>query len=223
MSLKERLISAKESGIIAEFKRKSPSRGIINNKADLIKTTTGYVKAGASALSVLTDNKYFAGSNIDLIEARKYNKCPILRKDFIIDEYQVIEAKSIGADVILLIAAILTKEKADRLTKTAHLLGLEVLTEMHKQEEIKNVSENSDLIGVNNRNLDNFDVDIYKSIFLSEKISSNIVKISESGISDPDIIKKLKTYGFRGFLIGENFMKTENPSKSCEKFIKKLL
>ena len=222
VSLKEHIKREDKSGIIAEFKRKSPSKGIINEFADVKQVTTGYVQAGVSALSVLTDSAFFGGSYNDLAEARKVNSCPILRKDFIIDEHQVIGAKSIGSDAILLIAAILDKKRVKKLAEFAHSLNMEVLLEIHNEKELAVLNENIDLIGVNNRNLKDFSVDINTSIQLSELIPDDFVKISESGISSPSSIIKLKKYGFQGFLIGENFMKTDNPAKACKKFVHEL-
>ncbi|MEN8122688.1 MAG: indole-3-glycerol phosphate synthase TrpC [Bacteroidota bacterium] len=219
ISLKEQIIREDKSGIIAEFKRKSPSKGLINGNANVKQVTTGYVQAGVSALSVLTDSEFFGGSYNDLAEARKHNNCPILRKDFIIDEYQIIGAKSIGADAILLIASILDKKKVKLLAEFAHSLNLEVLLEVHNKKELEVLSENIDLVGVNNRNLKDFSVDIDTSIKLSELIPSEYIKVSESGISDPKSIIELKKYGYQGFLIGENFMKTKDPARACEKFI----
>jgi len=221
-SLKEYIIREDKSGIIAEFKRKSPSKGLINELADVEQVTTGYVQAGVSALSVLTDSKFFGGSYNDLAEARKHNNCPILRKDFIIDEYQIIGAKSIGADAILLIAAILDKAQVKRLSEFAHSLQLEVLLEVHNKKELNVLNKNIDLVGVNNRNLKDFSVDINTSIQLSGLISDEFVKVSESGISKPESILKLRKHGYQGFLIGENFMKTKTPGIACKNFIKKL-
>ncbi len=222
VSLKKYIKREDKSGIIAEFKRKSPSKGVINEFAEVERTTVGYMQAGASALSVLTDTYFFGGSNKDLSTARKFNFCPILRKDFIIDEYQIVEAKSIGADAILLIAAILDKEKINQLAKFAHGLQLEVLLEIHNEKELVVLNENIDLVGVNNRNLKDFSVDINTSIKLSGLIPDEFVKVSESGISSPESIMELKSYGFQGFLIGENFMKTGNPAKACKNFITEL-
>lgn len=222
ISLKKYLLREDKSGIIAEFKRKSPSKGMINQYADIEQVTIGYMQAGASALSILTDKKYFGGCNEELTEARKLNYCPILRKDFIVDEYQIVEAKSIGADAILLIAAALEKDKLKSLAKFAKTFGLEVLMEVHNEKEIDKANESVDIIGVNNRNLNDFTVDINTSVELSEKIPEGFVKISESGISSPEAIKKLKTVGFQGFLIGELFMKTSRPEKACLDFIRKL-
>ena len=208
-----------KSGIIAEFKRKSPSKGMINEYANVEKVSIGYMQAGASALSVLTDNKFFGGKNEDLITARKFNFCPILRKDFTVSEYQIIEAKSIGADAILLIAAVLTKEEIKQFTTVAHQLGLEVLLEVHTQEELEKYIPEIKLVGINNRNLKTFDVDFDNSIRLAQQLPSATVKIAESGISDPKNIVELKKHGFEGFLIGENFMKKADPGRACKKFI----
>jgi len=222
VSMTESIVNPAKSGIIAEFKRRSPSKGLINNTADVEQTTIGYIEAGASALSVLTDEQFFGGSSADLFTARKVNSAPILRKDFTIDGYQIIEAKSIGADAILLIAAILDKQKVKDFSALAHRLGLQVLLEIHNAEELSVLSENIDLIGVNNRNLKDFSVNIQTSINLSEKIPPEFVKISESGISKAENIIELKKYGYKGFLMGENFMKAQNPAKACSQFIVQL-
>jgi indole-3-glycerol phosphate synthase len=211
------------TGIIAEFKRKSPSKGVINAYAPVERTTIGYMQAGASALSVLTDKPSFGGSNEDLTLARKYNFCPIIRKDFTIDEYQIIEAKSIGADAILLIAAILTPEDAEQLCSFAHSLGMEVLLEVHDEAELKMHREvGADLIGVNNRNLKTFEVSIDTSKRLASLIPDSVVKVSESGISDPRTIVELRKYGYEGFLMGENFMKHSHPEKAAREFVREL-
>lgn len=206
-------------GIIAEFKRKSPSKGIINKDADIIEISKGYMKAGATALSVLTDTYYFMGKNDDLTAARKHNDCPILRKDFTIDEYQVIEAKSIGADAILLIAAILTRDEIKKFTDLAHSLNLEVLLEIHDAGELIKMYDEVDLVGINNRNLKTFKVSLDHSVELSRKLPSGIIKIAESGISDPASIIKLHACGFKGFLIGESFMRAASPALECRKYI----
>ncbi len=211
------------SGIIAEFKRKSPSQGIINDSVSIGEITTGYFRAGASALSVLTDHDFFGGTAEDLKTARDLNSCPILRKDFIVDEYQVIEAKSIGADVVLLIAAVLKPVEIKNLTSFARSLDLEVLLEVHNEEElVQNLESNAHIIGVNNRNLKTFEVSIDTSRHLSEKIPSHFIKISESGIDAPDIIHELRDFGYRGFLMGQNFMKHKHPDKACFDFIQQL-
>jgi indole-3-glycerol phosphate synthase len=223
LSLTEYVRRRDKSGIIAEFKRQSPSKGIINGNASLERITRGYVNAGASALSVLTDQQFFGGSDQDLLFARKNNDCPILRKDFTIDKYQVLEAKSLGADAILLIAAVLTPAESQEFTAFAHGLGLEVLLEVHNEEELmNNLDAGADLIGVNNRDLKTFTVSTDVSKRLASLIPSGIVKVSESGISTPEAIVELKGYGFEGFLIGENFMKHNHPEAAAMDFIQRL-
>lgn len=220
VSLKKYLQRPDKSGVIAEIKRKSPSKGTINKHVSVEKTSIGYMQAGASALSVLTDYQFFGGTNEDLKTARKFNFCPILRKEFIIDEYQIIEAKSIGADAILLIAAALQSSRLKQLAAFARSLGLEVLMEVHGLDELnENLHEEVDLIGVNNRNLKTFEVSIDTSRNLSAAIPSEYVKVAESGISSPETIVDLKQFGFEGFLIGETFMKHSRPELACRKFI----
>ncbi|MEQ8903998.1 indole-3-glycerol phosphate synthase TrpC [Ekhidna sp.] len=223
VSLKKYLQREDKSGIIAEIKRKSPSKGIINAHVSVERTSIGYMQAGASGLSVLTDKDYFGGSPEDLKVARAFNFCPILRKDFMIDEYQVIEAKSFGADVILLIAAVLDKKEIEKLGKLAQGLGMEVLLEVHNEEELnRSITNKVDLIGVNNRNLKTFETNVQTSLDLGKKIPSDFVKVSESGLADPEIIKELKKEGFEGFLMGETFMKNGRPEKAAKEFIKRL-
>jgi indole-3-glycerol phosphate synthase len=222
-SIKDFVRRQDRSGIIAEFKRRSPSKGVINAEASVVQTTKGYVAAGASALSVLTDQEFFGGSNEDLSLARRNNSCPILRKDFTIDEYQIVEAKSIGADAILLIAAVLDAATSKKLVSFAHSLGLEVLLEVHDEEELLlNLDAGADLIGVNNRNLKTFVVSTEVSKKLAARIPDGVVRVSESGISSPETIAELRTYGYEGFLIGENFMKNSRPEISASEFIKEL-
>lgn len=221
LSLKESLEKGNRTGIIAEFKRRSPSKGIINDGADVIDVTTAYTENGASALSVLTDENFFGGSNEDLIEAR-INDIPILRKDFIIDEYQLIEAKSIGADVILLIAACLTPKEVKSLASFAKGLGLEVLLELHDESELAHVCDDTDLVGINNRNLKTFEVNIEQSLLMAEKIPNDKIKIAESGISSVDDIMLFKENGFKGFLIGELFMKEADPTIAFAEFVNTL-
>lgn len=217
-------LKASKSGIIAEYKRRSPSRSVINDTATIDKVAHAYEIAGVSGMSVLTDEKYFGGSLHDLSEARSHCNLPLLRKEFIIDEYQIVEAKSKGADVILLIAAILTKEKIKQLSECAKTLQLDVLLEVHNEQELAySLMPGIDMIGVNNRNLKTFEVDIATSLKLSSFIPDDFVKVSESGINAPETIKELRSYGFQGFLIGEHFMKTEDPGQSADKFIKQLL
>lgn len=207
-------------GIIAEIKRSSPSTGIINDQIDVEKLSIAYMQAGASALSVLTDNKYFGGSNRDLEIARKFNYCPILRKDFIIDEYQIIEAKSIGADCILLIAACLAPAQCQSLAQLAKSLNLEVLLEVSTKEEIdSHANPFIDLIGVNNRDLNNFTTDTHNSKRLYEFLPKELVKISESGINNAQQIRELKDLGYNGFLMGGFFMKQGEPGKACRTII----
>lgn len=219
VSMVEYIQRSDKVGIIAEFKRKSPSKGVINANAKVEKTSIGYMQAGASGLSVLTDHKFFGGSSEDLMEARKFNFCPILRKDFIIDEYQVVEAKSIGADLILLIARILDKEQVKSLSRIAKELGMEVLFEVHDVQELDKLCPEIDIVGVNNRNLKTFETDIKTSKDLSEKIPDEFLKISESGIHDAGTVLELKEYGFEGFLVGERFMATARPEQACREFI----
>ncbi|HEY1023536.1 MAG TPA: indole-3-glycerol phosphate synthase TrpC [Sphingobacteriaceae bacterium] len=222
-SLRQFILDPDKTGIIAEFKRKSPSKGMINNLASVSEVTSGYAEAGASALSVLTDTSFFDGFNRDLEEARKVNRLPILRKDFTLDEFQVLEAKSLGADVILLIAAILTPEKIKQLARTARAVGLNVLLEVHSKEELdRSLCDELDAVGVNNRNLADFSVSLDHSYDLVNLIPDQFLKISESGISDPKIINLLKQAGFNGFLIGENFMKEQHPGKAMKDFVNEL-
>jgi indole-3-glycerol phosphate synthase len=220
LSLSHYISRPDKSGIIAEFKRKSPSKQNINLYANPEEVTIGYMQAGASALSILTDSKYFGGSNQDLITARDFNYCPILRKDFTIDQYQIYEAKSIGADAILLIAEILTKDEVKTFTNTAHSLGMEVLLELHNEYQLTKYNSEIDLIGINNRDLRTFEVDFQKSINLIHNLPTEKVKIAESGISSIEDIQILKQSGFDGFLIGELFMKHAKPELACRDFIK---
>jgi len=222
ISMKEYVKRYDKSGIIAEFKRKSPSKGDINKYASPEKVSISYMQSGASAISVLTDEEFFGGSNEDLRIVRKYNYCPILRKEFIISEYQIIEAKSIGADAILLIASILSKEEISRFVKLAKSLGMEILFEVHDKDEIVKYLDEIDLIGVNNRNLKTFNTDYKYSIEMFRHLPSDVVKISESGINDPKIVKELKSCGYDGFLIGEYFMASGDPGESCGRFVREV-
>lgn len=211
------------SGIIAEIKRKSPSKGVINPHVSVERTSIGYMQAGASALSVLTDTNFFGGSNDDLMTARKFNFCPILRKDFTIDEYQIVEAKSIGADAILLIAAALPPARVKELAAFAHSFGLEVLLEVHNEDELNaNLDAQADLIGVNNRNLKTFELSVEISKQLAKRIPDTVVKVSESGIESVATILELKTYGYEGFLMGQNFMQHSRPEIAAKEFIDEL-
>jgi indole-3-glycerol phosphate synthase len=218
-SLRERLAVSRAGAIIAEFKRKSPSRGDINANADPVEVSRGYVQAGAGGLSVLTDEKYFAGSREDLVRVRQANLCPILRKDFIMEEYQVLEAKAWGADVILLIAVVLEKDRVRELSSLARSMGLEVLLEIHRESELGVLNEKIDMVGVNNRDLKALVTDVNTSIELAARIPADFVKISESGIADPGTILSLQACGYRGFLIGEYFMQHADPARACRELI----
>lgn len=215
-------ISKNSIGIIAEFKRESPSKGLLNTYNLPVKTVIiGYKKAGVIGISVLTDFPSFKGKEQDLINTRQIVNIPLLYKDIIIDEYQVLLAKAIGTDVILLIAEILSKKKIRTLIQTAKSLGLEILMELHSNKELYKINEEMILIGVNNRDLRSFSVHLEYSIELSKKITDQL-KISESGIYDSNQITFLHKNGFNGFLIGENFMRTEDPGSCCERLIKKI-
>ncbi|NNK30680.1 MAG: indole-3-glycerol phosphate synthase TrpC [Flavobacteriaceae bacterium] len=212
-----------DTGIIAEHKRRSPSRAVINNSLDIYKVAHGYQKAGACGMSVLTDGKYFGGSLDDLILARSVVDLPLLRKDFTIDEYQIIEAKAYGADVILLIAAVLDPGEIKKFSELANSLGMEVLLEVHNLAELKSsIIPGIEMLGVNNRNLKTFEVDLETSRSLSGHIPDGMLKVSESGISNPEAIRNLQGYGYQGFLVGEHFMKNEDPGRSAEEFLKNI-
>ncbi len=221
-SLKEFVCNEKLSGIIAEFKRKSPSKGIINQTSDVKSVTKAYVEAGVSALSILTNEFYFGGKIDDILLARSVNHVPILRKEFIVDEFQIIESKAIGADAILLISAALSSKEIFNFAKLAKSLNLEVLLEIHEESELNSLNQYVDLVGVNNRNLKTFETNIGISKDLSAKIPSDFVKISESGLHEANHLVELQQFGFQGFLIGENFMKSSNPGLACANFIKQL-
>jgi indole-3-glycerol phosphate synthase len=222
-SFKDFLLAPDRTGIIAEFKRKSPSKGIINDDALVKDVTKDYAAAGASACSVLTDYGFFMGRKMDVTRARRATNIPILRKDFMIDEYQVIEAKALGADIILLIAAILAPAEIKNLASLAKSLDLNVLLEVHNLEELeRSIDTNLDAIGVNNRNLADFTVSVENSYKLVDHIPNDFMKISESAISDTETIKQLKAVGFNGFLIGENFMKQQDPGATMREFVKGL-
>lgn len=223
ISLAKNLKNSK-SGIIAEHKRRSPSKSVINNSLSVQDVAQGYENAGVCGMSVLTDGKYFGGSLDDLLTARASCNLPLLRKEFIIDEYQILEAKAYGADVILLIASILTRNEIKQFSEFAKRLDLDVLLEVHNEEELhKSIMPSLDMLGVNNRNLKTFEVSLETSKNLSSIIPDDFVKVSESGISTVEAIKELQPYGYQGFLIGENFMKTDNPGESAKEFIKGLL
>lgn len=219
-----KLIKNSPVGIIAEHKRRSPSKEIINNNHSVEDVTIGYQNAGACGISVLTDGKYFGGSLDDLLLAKASVNIPLLRKEFVVDEYQILEAKAYGADVILLIAAVLTRAEIKHLSEFAQSLGLEVLLEVHNLEELETaIMPSLDMIGVNNRNLKTFEVNLDFSIELADKIPDEFVKVSESGISTIEAVKELQKFGYQGFLMGEHFMKTENPGITTKNFIQKLL
>ncbi|MCP9752478.1 indole-3-glycerol phosphate synthase TrpC [Ferruginibacter sp. HRS2-29] len=221
ISLKNNLLEEGATGIIAEFKRRSPSKGYIHQFADVAKVTGDYTVHGASGLSVLTDHHFFGGSTEDLAVARN-NHIPILRKDFMIDPYQVLAAKAMGADVILLIAACLTKQEVRSLAGTAKQLGMQVLLELHEEEELEHLCEEIDMVGINNRSLKSFKVDINRSLQLAEALPSGMIKIAESGIDDPATIRIFREAGYKGFLIGEHFMKEQDPGAAFERFVKNI-
>lgn len=220
-SLKKFLLDPQRTGIIAEYKKKSPSKGIINNTATIESVTAAYDKFGASAISVLTDTPSFGGSAEDLKQAR-FNGLPLLRKDFILDAYQVMETKAMGADIVLLIAACLKPEETHGLAKKAHELGLEVLLEIHTENELMHVCEEVDVVGINNRDLKTFSVDIERSIRLAEKLPIDKLRIAESGIRNVETIIQMKKAGFHGFLIGEEFMKAPDPAIAFASFVHQL-
>lgn len=220
-SLQAFLTDPARTGIIAEFKRRSPSKGVINDRSTVEEVTRGYAEAGASCLSVLTDEPSFGGSSEDLLAAR-VNKIPILRKEFIVDEYQIVEARAIGADVILLIAACLPPEEVCRLAKFARSLGLDVLLEIHGEDELGHICGATPIVGVNNRDLKTFTVDIERSIRLIERIPKNKLLVAESGIDNVETIWRMKDAGFHGFLIGERFMKEQNPAVAFASFVEQL-
>ena len=217
-SMKKYLLDSRKTGIIAEFKKRSPSKGIINDIASVESVTSAYERYGASVISVLTDEPSFGGSSEDLRSAR-FNNLPILRKDFIIDAYQIVESRAMGADVILLIAACLRPDETKKLAETAKQLGLEVLLEIHDEKELEHLCEEVDVVGINNRDLKTFSVDIQRSIRLAEQIPSDKLRIAESGIRDVETIMLMKSAGFNGFLIGEQFMKAPDPSIAFASFI----
>lgn len=214
-----RSLAGSPYGIIAEFKRKSPSKGWIHEDAQPMDVVPKYAAGGASALSILTDNKYFGGTLDFIPQVRPSVDIPILRKEFIIDEYQLFEARNAGADAVLLIAADLTKDECRTLTRTAHDLKLEVLLEMHSEQELEYLDCEPDMAGINNRNLGTFHTDVANSFRMAEKMDTEAVKVSESGISNPDIIRQLREAGFRGFLMGECFMKEQDPGQALKQFI----
>lgn len=221
LSLRQWLTDPEKTGIIAEFKRRSPSKGVINDQVDVVAVTGAYAAQGAACLSVLTDSHFFGGGANDLQRARVHD-IPILRKDFMIDEYQILEAKSMGADVILLIAACLSPAEVKKMAAFAKGLELEVLLEIHNEAELAHICEETELVGVNNRDLKSFTVDVERSIRLSQLIPTGKITIAESGISKVDTILHLRNAGFRGFLIGENFMKEADPGVAFGRFVEEL-
>ena len=219
-SLKETLKT--KSGIVAEFKRKSPSKGIINDKVSPLEVVSAYEKLGASGISILTDTDFFGGNFQDILEVRNSINIPILRKDFMIDEYQFYEAKSIGADVVLLIASCLSPTQVQEFTALAHELNLEVLLEIHTEDELQHFNKNIDLVGINNRNLKDFKVDLQHSVNLKNLLPKDTLSVAESGIYSVEDFKYLKEKGFDGFLMGEHFMKHENPGKAFKNFLNEI-
>lgn len=215
-------LAASKSGIISEFKRKSPSKGWIYEDAKIEDVVPEYSKNGASAISILTDEKYFGGQMRFIPKIRNRVNVPILRKDFIIDEYQLFQARMIGADAVLLIAADLKKQECRSLAYTAHELGLETLLEIHTKAELEYVGDDIDMVGVNNRNLGTFHTDVQNSFRLAESLPTDYLLVSESGISNVETIHRLREVGFRGFIIGETFMKTVNPGATLAQFIKEI-
>lgn len=222
-SLRESVLDLDKNGIIAEYKRASPSKGSINVHSDVSEIAKAYEESGVSAISVLTDSEFFKGSLDDLIAVREAVQIPVLRKEFIVDPFQITEAKAYGADVILLIAACLSSKEIEEFSTYAKKIGLNVLLEIHNEEELKdNKFDTIDAIGVNNRNLTDFSVSLQHSLDLVSLIPVQYIKVSESGISNSDTIKLLKNEGFQAFLIGENFMKMEDPAKAIQNFVKQI-
>lgn len=230
------VLASSPTGIIAEFKRRSPSKGWIYETAKAEEIPAAYETAGASALSILTDEKFFGGSLRDISTARPLVDIPILRKDFIIDEYQLLQARIVGADAVLLIAACLTQKECTTLTTQAHALGLEVLLEIHNPSELPYINKEVDMLGVNNRNLGTFVTDVKNSFRIARQLQQAIgskkgasdvrnmpILVSESGISHPETIRSLRAAGFRGFLIGEAFMKTDRPGDTLKDFISPII
>lgn len=218
-SLKESILKEASAGVIAEFKRRSPSKGYINENAAVREVCSGYSGAGASAVSVLTNSEFFGGSAEDLVEARRHADCPVLCKDFIIDEYQVIEARSHGADAVLLIADILSAADLRKLHRRVLSLGMEALIEVHDRKFLSLVPDDANIIGINSRNLASFKVSPDHAFEMANLLPVNVVKVAESGIKSIDDYFHLKSAGFNGFLIGEYFMNTTDPAKTCRDFI----
>lgn len=213
--------TGKGPGIIAEFKRRSPSRGLIHAEAEAVRVALAYERAGAAAMSILTDRAFFGGSLSDLEQVRR--ACPelvLLRKDFIVDPYQLHEASAHGADMVLLIAAVLDRSEVEELTLEADSLGLQVLFEIHHQQELEKFHPKITLVGVNNRDLKTFQVDTTRSLELIRALPTGVIPVSESGLSDPGEVRKLMQAGFQLFLMGENFMKEKDPGEACRRFIR---
>ncbi len=215
-------LATSPTGIISEFKRRSPSKDWIFRDAKIEEIIPSYESAGASALSILTDEKYFGGSMRDVRTARPLTQLPILRKDFIVDEYQIYQARVIGADAILLIASALSSDRCFAFAQKAHELGLEVLLEIHSEDELEHINDDIDMVGVNNRNLSSFHTDVANSFRLSQLLPKDKILVSESGLSQPETVRELQKAGFKGFLMGEAFMKTRQPGKALENFIEHL-
>lgn len=222
ISLINSLKQGNSTGVVAEFKRRSPSKGIINAQADVIEVAKAYQEAGAAAISILTDESFFGGSDNDLLSVRPHLHIPILRKEFIIDQYQIHEAKAIGADLILLIAACLTPGEVSELSLLAKSIGLEVLLELHDEDEIGHICDSVDLVGINNRSLKTFDVNIERSLMMASQIPVGKLKVAESGIDDPRQVRLFHENGYNAFLIGENFMKTADPGLALRQFIEQI-
>ena len=222
LSMRQALLSS-PTGIIAEFKRRSPSKGWIKEEGRADQIPLSYQQNGAAAISILTDEQYFAGQDRFIVEARRSGvTVPVLYKNFVIDEYQLYQAAICGASAVLLIAACLSKQECKTLLRKAHDLGLEVLLEMHSEEELDYVELEPDMCGINNRNLGSFVTDVENSFRLAERLPKDAVKVSESGISTPQTICQLRQAGFRGFLIGETFMKAPDPGRALSEFISKI-
>lgn len=215
-------IAASGPSIIGEFKRRSPSKGIINTQVEIDEVAKGYEAAGVKAMSILTDLEFFGGDELDLQRVASYSSLPLLRKDFIIDEYQIIESKSIGASAILLIAAVLSKKEIHKFTGVAVNLGLDILCEIHDPSELDKLDTRNKILGINNRNLKTFSVDLGHSQELIRQLPADSLKVAESGLSSYEEVKLLFETGFDAFLIGENFMRTPDPGRAAEKFIKGL-
>lgn len=222
ISLKKSILREGSLGIIAEFKRKSPSAGIMNDTARPQEVCNEYIESGSSAVSVLTDSDFFGGSSSDLTEVKRYIDCPVLRKDFIVDEYQIIEARSIGADAVLLIAELHRTEKLARLYRFAQSIEMEVLIEAHDEKNISRMPPDAEMIGINSRNLASFQVNLDHLSGLVHQLPENVLKVAESGIKSVADCLNLKNAGFNAFLIGEYFMKTADPGKTCKMFIDEL-